>query len=624
MSDWLTQLPPAIETLGWTLVHFVWQGAVLGLIFFALMRICAGASPRVRYGIGMMLLVATLVVPLATFITLHESASAAGLQKVLSARAEVALERVVPAEAASTLDLVRDRLELVLPWIVVLWGIGVAFLSMRVAIGWRQLRRIATRGVRPLGGEWPERIQALRSALGIRQSIQVLESSIVAVPTVMGFLKPVVLMPTACLLRMSTDQLELLIAHELGHVRRWDYLANLLQVVIETLLFYHPAVRWMSRRVRAEREQCCDDLVVAHCGRAMTYAKALTNLESLRAGLPAPALAATGGQLTNRVERLVLPRSEHRRRGGAGNFTVIALIAVVVIATARHTTSPVEQITARVPAAELPPVVDVAIEPSVSTAAQAENTVPSTPIADVDELVVTTPARIAAAVSTPETVATEPAASEIARASVNDSAPVAVESPPAEPVVQTATAQETQPATSIPESTTSAAEASPALANEVALVPPPEESVIEAATTNAPAPLREVNIDPAALSRTLEPPPAPPTGPVATRRVAPEFPRRARISGVQGYVNLSFLVRPDGRVSDVRIEQSSPPRMFDKAARRAIGRWKFDPTTVAAGGERVTQRFDFALGKPKVAAKPADDVPDCRRMTGTRLCLDQQ
>src|SRR5207245_639661 len=130
-------------------------------------------------------------------------------------------------------------------------------------------------------------------------------SALVEVPTLIGCLRPVVLLPASTLAGLSPAQLEALLAHELAHVRRLDYLVNLGQTTAETLLFYHPAVWWVSHRMRVEREHCCDDAAVAVCGDAVGYARALAELEGRRTLAPVLAVAADGGSLWSRVARLV-------------------------------------------------------------------------------------------------------------------------------------------------------------------------------------------------------------------------------------------------------------------------------------------------------------------------------
>jgi beta-lactamase regulating signal transducer with metallopeptidase domain len=137
---------------------------------------------------------------------------------------------------------------------------------------------------------------------------------LVEVPTVIGWLRPVILVPASALTGLSAEQLEALLAHELAHIKRYDYLINLIQTAVETLLFYHPAVWWLSAQIRQEREHCCDDLAVATCGDVLIYARALAELEQLRSLAPGLAVAANGGALINRIQRLIgsPARASHR------------------------------------------------------------------------------------------------------------------------------------------------------------------------------------------------------------------------------------------------------------------------------------------------------------------------
>ena len=156
-------------------------------------------------------------------------------------------------------------------------------------------------------------------------------------PTVIGWLKPVVLLPASALAGLAPHQMEAILAHELAHIRRHDYLVNLFQTVVETLLFYHPAVWWLSRRIRAERENCCDDLAVSLCGDPVAYAAALAELEGLRSTTGDSVLAATGGSLLQRVRRLLGAPSHAGRAPGwlAAGLALLVVISMSAGAVAR-------------------------------------------------------------------------------------------------------------------------------------------------------------------------------------------------------------------------------------------------------------------------------------------------
>src|SRR5439155_4572640 len=157
----------------------------------------------------------------------------------------------------------------------------------------------------PAADEWQKTLARLCAGLSVIRPVRLLESAIVHVPTAVGIYRPAILLPASVFTGLPTRGLEALIAHELAHVRRHDYLVNLLQAVAETLLFYHPAVWWVSGRIRAEREHCCDDLAISATGDARSYARALVRLEEMRGSGPSLAVAAAGGNLWNRVVRLL-------------------------------------------------------------------------------------------------------------------------------------------------------------------------------------------------------------------------------------------------------------------------------------------------------------------------------
>ena len=178
---------------------------------------------------------------------------------------------------------------------------------------------------------WQERLAALSAAVRLSAPVVLLESCRVDVPLVVGWFRPVILIPLGLLAGMPPEHVEAILLHELAHIRRRDYLVNLLQAVAENLLFYHPAVWWISGVIRAERENCCDDLVVAVRGNAYDYAVALTSLEENR-WTGEPALAATGGNLMKRIHRLLdNPEPRHAAVTPAFSASVILVAAAVAI-----------------------------------------------------------------------------------------------------------------------------------------------------------------------------------------------------------------------------------------------------------------------------------------------------
>jgi beta-lactamase regulating signal transducer with metallopeptidase domain len=302
----------SIQSLAWALVHFLWQGAVLGLMAFVVLRL-GRLRATTKYLIGVGTLAMMLAAPVATFLYLNERPSeasrtptvaAASFSSPASALAKSGpSESVTSAEASNAVPAASPEHPLGPFVILTVWLSGVVLLSLRLFGGWVVARRLVTRATRPVSPEIHSLVRRVAGRMALDRVVRVFESSAVAVPVMVGWIKPVVLLPAAALSGLTPTQVEALIAHELAHVRRHDYLVNLLQSVVETLLFYHPAVWLVSARVRAEREHCCDDLAVGVCDR-LVYVTALADLAAMTAA-PRVALAATDGSLVNRVRRLL-------------------------------------------------------------------------------------------------------------------------------------------------------------------------------------------------------------------------------------------------------------------------------------------------------------------------------
>lgn len=237
--------------------------------------------------------------------------------------------RLAPPAAAATQPGWLAPLRIALPWLVLAWGCGVAFLAMRVIRQWRGSRAIVC-AAEALPA-WQERARRLRLSLGLRHAVRVLASVRIATPTLVGWVRPVLVVPLAMLARMPTEQVDLILAHELAHLRRLDHLANLFQVVVETLLFYHPVVHWISRDARNERELCCDALALeATGGRRRDFVAALAGLSEFRTGHADLTLAASGGVLVERAW-FIAGAVPERRHGQVGMAAIgLALVGVAI------------------------------------------------------------------------------------------------------------------------------------------------------------------------------------------------------------------------------------------------------------------------------------------------------
>jgi beta-lactamase regulating signal transducer with metallopeptidase domain len=333
---------PYAQALAWALLHFLWQGTLLGLLAFAAMR-AFGRSSSMKYAIGVIALAAMLATPVATglYILQSDSGAAAGaagasLSEHRASNTAIALSGSSPARPEHSAAWGVDRGVWTFS-LLLIWFAGVSALSLRLLRSWIAARRLATRAVRPVTPDVQVLARRVAARLALDRIVRVLESSAVAVPVMVGWLKPVVLLPTAALSGLTPAQVEALLAHELAHVSRHDYLINLMQTAVETLLFYHPAVWWVSREVRAEREHCCDDVAVSVSDR-LVYATALAELAAMNAA-PRLALAATDGSLVRRVRRILggaanVGEQEGEMRSGWFGVLIIVLSVGLVVPVA--------------------------------------------------------------------------------------------------------------------------------------------------------------------------------------------------------------------------------------------------------------------------------------------------
>jgi uncharacterized protein (TIGR03435 family) len=336
-------------TVGWTLVHFLWEGTVVALAAAVALWLLRGAPAQARYVTACAALVAALLAPIATAPTVAMLASSAATVAASAGTVSTAAEPIVAASlGASVIKSARAGLTRLAPaardaadassglsLFVCFWAVGVLLLTVRLATGWWRVRRLQAAALCAPASPWLETAVRLAAHLRLSRPIHVVDSHLVDTPTVIGWLRPVVLLPVAALANLSPVQVQAILAHELAHVRRHDFVVNVLQTLAETVLFYHPAIWWLSARIRTEREHCCDDIAVEVCGDPIVYAEALTELASwAMVGSPL-ALAATGGSLLTRIRRLLQrPPVAHPRRPTAP-IVIAATVILVLLAGVR-------------------------------------------------------------------------------------------------------------------------------------------------------------------------------------------------------------------------------------------------------------------------------------------------
>ena len=310
---------PLWTTAGWTMLHLLWVGAVLGLLAAISRRLLRSAGPGTRHAAALVWLLLFAGSPVVVFLLVFERASSGTDAQVASVRVN---EPASPAESSFSRDLIqagprpaglakiasaearRGKLEAIVPYLPAFWLAGSCSALLMLATGLFGVHRMR-RSSRALDeGEIPRRLRILAVSLGIARRVSIGICDRLAAPVLVGIVRPLILLPPAALCGWNIDQLEMVLLHELAHLRRWDNVVNLVQRIIESLLFFHPVVWWLSGWVRLERELCCDRLVVTRVGQPFAYAEMLVALAGPRQKGHAALLAMADRQVMTRIRRL--------------------------------------------------------------------------------------------------------------------------------------------------------------------------------------------------------------------------------------------------------------------------------------------------------------------------------
>ncbi len=327
------------EAVTWALIHSVWQGALFAVFLAIVLTFINKKRARLRYALSCATLAATVGAAALTGWFLMDGTressfsgpTVAAWQESRTALTESEeLKLATTPASAGTTSLIQIDPRALAPGLFVLWMVGVGVLSSYHLFIWGRTRSLVRWGVRQAGATWQRKTGSLCRRVGVSSTVRVFESLRVQVPCVIGWIRPIVLVPTSALSGMDPEQLELILAHELAHIRRYDVLVNYLQTLVETLLFHNPSVWWISRQIRAEREHCCDDAAAVIAGPAV-YARALVDLESLRRPEPSFSMALDGTSLLARVRRLVGQPAGWNP--GTGLWNLITVLSLVGLAT---------------------------------------------------------------------------------------------------------------------------------------------------------------------------------------------------------------------------------------------------------------------------------------------------
>lgn len=556
-----------IQITGWTLLHFVWQGGVVGLAYAAVRLALPSERSEARYAAGLIALTLIAMCPPTTFAVLYSQPLAMATNTVPGGIGDVAPTIFAPVHSMQNLAL--DQL---LPWLVLVWTLGVVAMAWRAWHQWHAIERIAKRHAEP-SPELELLLGALARRLGMLRNIGVLVSDRIDTPTLIGWLKPVVLLPAAVALGFPRHQVELILVHELGHLRRYDHLVNLAQAVLETLLFYHPVVHWISGDVRNEREICCDRLVLRLTdSEPRQYARTLASLEEMRLTTPRLAIAATGGVLLDRIRRIVgVPVPHLAATRPTAGLAFLAATALALIVTVALRPDKFDELAAGANA-----VLDRVPRPSVLALGNLA-------------LRLSPPPQWAVAVAKPIRIAwpqvREPSAVKMA----GESAAAAQLVANVEAILPSSVRLEDSGLRQEQRAELTSIVNIPLSAPKIAAVAP-----IDTARRFA--------------------------DPIPLRSVAPRYPEAAAVDGPV-LIDVSFAIAPDGTVRDTKVAPDSAHAAFVAAARKALAGWRFDPATVAADTNvRFQQTFVFSKEEAKHRSRAVVAEVGCIPRTGSLIC----
>jgi beta-lactamase regulating signal transducer with metallopeptidase domain len=319
---WL--LPGITNDLGWTLIHFLWQGLVLAAILQAILPMCRDAAARHNWALAMLAMM--VLAPVLTFLFIHghQSAGASLVMVFANTISGIHGDGATMLQAAIPFNWIN--------LLVAFWLAGIVVLALRAIGGWYLVELLWRRDAFAVPDDLLQRCRALQARFALTRPIVFLQSCRVNTPVVIGWFRPIVLIPISAISGLLPHQLDTLIMHELAHIRRFDALTNIMLIMAETVLFYHPAIWWVCRRVRIEREHCCDDFAVSMCGDATLYVEALTSLKISKA-MPVLVLAAGNSRLKERVARLLDVPSNSRKISPSAMIGLLFICAVAASAT---------------------------------------------------------------------------------------------------------------------------------------------------------------------------------------------------------------------------------------------------------------------------------------------------
>ncbi|WP_416864321.1 MAG: M56 family metallopeptidase [Imperialibacter sp.] len=336
-----------VQALGWTFLHSLWVGALLSVIFLGVRWIMKSYSAQSKYVAGLSFLSLLPAIMLLIFVyTFNELAHVSPsstpemevgttqLAEFTTGAADVVSQTAEVPFYVGWLDEIRTYYFYKYhSFLVTVWLFGIALLSAQNIGGYFYSGRLRKQGLLEPGEELIKVFNSLLKASGVSKGVLLMESLLVKAPVLVGYFKPVILLPIGLASSLSTSEVEAILAHEIAHIRRHDFLVNILQCCVEVLFFYHPGVWVIGSAIRSERENCCDDIAVRLSGNSMSLALALTHVEEWKlASNVALGFSGNKNSLLNRIKRIINDKTM-KAQNRDGNLLAIAIIAGLCLST---------------------------------------------------------------------------------------------------------------------------------------------------------------------------------------------------------------------------------------------------------------------------------------------------
>ena len=323
-----------IRAFGWTLLHSLWQGAVIFLLALVLIMVLRKQGPKTRYAALCSLFLLIPALFSATFFMIYEPGKTVASEVVPVLSNEMAYQSDLLNRSAGDItwySSIFDFLDQNTHWLVLTWFIGFIILLVRFSGSLLYLYRLRNTNLKAVPGEWKSLLNGLSGRMGIRKAVNLAESALVKVPVTAGYLKPVILLPLGTIAGVPPQMIEAILLHELAHIRRKDYLINIIQSVIEIIFFYHPVTWWLSEHIREEREHICDDIALSVSNDRINYIKALTTMEenNVQSVTLVPAMTGSRKKLLQRITRLAYP--EKIRKGFMEGIVACLMLAGIAL-----------------------------------------------------------------------------------------------------------------------------------------------------------------------------------------------------------------------------------------------------------------------------------------------------